>query len=338
MPMSENIQIHQLDLEIHGACNYKCEMCPQAWGRERAFLKGMPLDLFKKIVDDALQYGLVSASLHGSGEPTLNRNLPEMVKYLKEHKVEVVSFTNGQRLTRELSRSLFDAGLDILRISAIGCDEASYDKWMEPGAYDTVRDNARAAVAESKALGSQTQVHLYHLISEYEKREEEVVAYQENWIDYTGALAEIWLMHNWSGLYEEGVPYHREPIARARRSCGRPFSPLLEVRAGGIDGHAGAVVACCMVLGQDSKAVLGHLDHQSIAEVVSGDAYQSLRQAHSEERFDDISYCQKCDQLFDVPEALVWSNVPGRQYGESKIASGLDHRTFAPSSGLLGIE
>ena len=139
-------------------------------------------------------------------------------------------------------------------------------------------------------------------------------------------------MHNWSGSYEEDVPYHRDTLAlsKKRRSCGRPFSPLLEVRAGGLDGHSGAVVACCMVLGQDSKAVLGHLDHQTIAEVVSGEAYQNLRAVHAEGRFDEIPYCANCDQLYDFPDALVWSNIPGRKYGESKITSGLDHRSFAP--------
>jgi len=84
-----------------------------------------------------------------------------------------------------------------------------------------------------------------------------------------------------------------------------------------------------MVLGKDSEAVLGHLDGQSIAEVVGGDAYEELRAAHREGRFDDISYCKDCDQLYDLPESLVWSNIPGRAYGESKIVGGLDHRSFA---------
>ncbi|MBK34528.1 MAG: hypothetical protein CME26_03230 [Gemmatimonadetes bacterium] len=332
LPLPDDIQIYQLDLEIHGACNYKCEMCPQAWGRERSFLKSMPFDLFRKIVDDALQHGLKSASLHGSGEPTLNRNMPEMVRYLKSCDVEAVSFTNGLRLTEELAEQLFDAGLDTLRISAIGYDEASYARWMASDQYDEVRENVRKAIAARDHGGHATQVHLYHLITDLNRREEELTLYQENWVKHTGAFAEVWLMHNWSGEYEQNVPYHRDAMTRSKsqRSCGRPFSPLLEVRAGGLDGHAGAVVACCMVLGHDSEAVLGHLDHQTIEEVVRGDVYEELRSAHSEKRFHDISYCKDCDQLFDVPEALVWSNIPGRKYGESKITEGLDHRAFTP--------
>ena len=114
-----------------------------------------------------------------------------------------------------------------------------------------------------------------------------------------------------------------------RRSCSRPFSPLLQVRAGGLGGHTATVVSCCMVLGKDSKVVLGHLDDQTILEVVSGSHYVHLRDAHSEIRFDEISYCAKCDQLYDLPDSLVWINIEGREYGQSKVVSDMDHRTYS---------
>ena len=114
--------------------------------------------------------------------------------------------------------------------------------------------------------------------------------------------------------YERGELFD----AGKQRTCGRPFSPLLQVRAGGLDGHKAAVVACCMVLGKDSEGVLGHLDTNTIEEVVGGALYEELRTAHREERFDDISYCKGCDQLLEVPEALVWCDIEGREYGQSK--------------------
>ena len=57
-----------------------------------------------------------------------------------------------------------------------------------------------------------------------------------------------------------------------------------------------------MVLGNDATATLGHLDDQTIEEVYNGKKYQELRDAHKEERFDDIPYCKDCDQLYHVPE------------------------------------
>ena len=329
MPVTENIRITQLDLELNGGCNFKCEMCPQAEGREKDFVKKMPQDVMEKILDDAMNYGVKSVSLHGSGEPTLNPNMPDAVRAVKQRGLKCLSFTNGYRLNDKMSRRLIEAEIDVLRVSAIGYDRDSYHRWMSVDAFDMVRENVKGFGELNQEMGGSSEIHLYHLITDMDRKEEEAVGYRANWVDYTGAFAEIWLMHNWSGGYDS--PYARSELASTvqPRSCGRPFTELLQVRAGGNAGHTGAVVACCMVLGKDSTAVLGHLDDQSIEEVVAGQAYEELRAAHREGRFNDIPYCKDCDQLFDLPESLVWSNIPGRVYGQSKIACDLDHRTFA---------
>ena len=328
MPIPNKILIKQLDLELNGGCNYKCTMCPQADGREKDFLKKLPLNVMEKVLDDAMQYGLESVSLHGSGEPTLNKDMPEVVKLVKARGIKCLSFTNGSKLTGDLSKRLIDAGIDVLRVSAIGFDRQSYATWMSQDIFEEVRENVKRFVNINKKQGGKSEIHLYHLITDPAQADKEILAYQRNWIEYTGALGEIWMMHNWSGSYDS--PYHRDKVAKSKRkrSCGRPFSPLLQIRAGGLDGHHAAAVACCMVLGKDSEAVLGHLDTASIQEIVEGEAYTKLRKAHTEENFDDISYCKNCDQLYEVPESLVWSNIPGREYGQSKIVSDMDHRSY----------
>jgi pyruvate-formate lyase-activating enzyme len=331
MPIPEKIEIKQLDLELNGGCNYKCPMCPQADGREKDFLKKLPFDVFTKVVDDAMQYGLDTVSLHGSGEPTLNRDMPKFVKYVKDKGIKCLSFTNGYRLTEEVSRELIEAGIDVLRISCIGYDRGSYAHWMSMDSFQEVRDNVKRFVDLNREMGGKSEVHIHHLITDIENKDQEITSYRENWSDYTGAKSEIWLMHNWAGSEIE-LGYHREAMVAAadnRRSCGRPFSPLLQVRAGGLDGHTAGVVACCMVLGKDSEGVLGHLDTSTIAEVISGEAYTTLRDAHTNKRFNDISYCANCDQLYDVPESLVWTNIDGREYGQSKVVAEMDHRKFS---------
>ena len=46
--------------------------------------------------------------------------------------------------------------------------------------------------------------------------------------------------------------------------------------------------------------------------------------AHKEERFDDIPYCKDCDQLYHVPESLVWTNMKNRKYKQSKVLDTLE--------------
>ena len=189
---------------------------------------------------------------------------------------------------------------------------------MRKNAFKYVRENVKNLVRQTK--GTNTRVQSQHLILDPEKKDYEVEQLRKNWIDYTGIDAEIWLMHNWSGTYEGEYGRNKDD----RRGCGRPFQPMLQVRAGGLGKHQGAVVACCMVLGNDAAATLGHLDDQTIEEVYNGEKYQELRDAHKEERFDDIPYCKDCDQLYHVPESLVWTNMKNRKYKQSKVLDTLE--------------
>ncbi len=321
-------KIRQLDIELHGGCNYECSMCPQSNnGREKNFKKLLPKELFFSIVDQCMELGLESISLHGSGEPTLCKYLPEAVKYCKDKGLKVVTFTNGSLLTEKLSKQLIDAGLDILRMSVIGYDNETYEKWMSKPNFELIRENAKRFTELAKE--TKTELHSYHLILNEEDKEMEVKYYKENYVDYVGAKSEVWMIHNWAGTYDE-TPYsrvhlisHLEKQMTNQRTCGRMFQPMLQVRAGGLDDHYGAVVSCCMTLGRDSEAVLGHLDTNTVKEIWNGSEYRHLRKMHIEGKWDEISYCKNCDQLYDFPESLVWTNIEGRKYKQSKTLDDL---------------
>jgi MoaA/NifB/PqqE/SkfB family radical SAM enzyme len=144
----------------------------------------------------------------------------------------------------------------------------------------------------------------YHLICDPTKIEYEIEQYQKNWIDIVDSNAEIWKMHNWSGIYKT-VNFKRKG---ERKTCGRPFSPDLTIRAGGNDGHKLSVAPCCQTLGRDSEAVLGNLDDESLDKIWNGEKYQWLRKMHSKKRFDEISFCRDCDFLYSDSSVLVWTN------------------------------
>ena len=114
-------------------------------------------------------------------------------------------------------------------------------------------------------------------------------------------------MHNWSGVYEP--EYERKGN---KKTCGRPFSPDIVIRSGGIDGKTGAVHPCCQVLGRDDEAVLGHGSENKIIDIWNGDKYNELRQQHKEGNFP--SFCRDCDFLVDDPEVLVYTNHDRKNY------------------------
>ena len=312
--------IRQLDMELFGGCNYKCVMCPQgtAQGREKAFKQTLTWRNFCKIVEDAISHGVEVISLHGGGEPTLHKHFIACIKYIKDRGIKCTTLSNGYTLDDKLIAQIAESGIDVFKISVIGYDAETYKTTMQKDAFYQVRASVKRLVEATNKTN--TSIESQHLILDSANKAFEVESLITNWVNYTGINAEIWLMHNWSGVYDG--PYTRRK--ENRRGCGRPFRPMLQVRAGGLDKQQGAVVACCMVLGNDKIATLGHLDNQTITEVLNGAKYQELRNAHREERFDDIPYCKDCDQLWDVPESLVWTNIKNRQYKQSKWLDNLE--------------
>ena len=332
--MAVDLEIHeikQINLEVAGGCNLRCPMCPQSTGREKEFMKRLPLEEFRHIVDQAIPKGLQYVTLNGSGEPLLYTQLEEAVAYLTERGISSLIYTNGTRLTPERFERLCQAGLTVCKVSCMGWDRESYAKWMSVDAFDQVRANLKACVALLKDKGYATFLQTNHLVHDVDQLEQERNLYLKNWVEYLGVKAEIWLTHNWAGQYaNEGA--NREVVfsGRRRRSCGRPLAPVLEIRAGGLGNKHGAVVPCPYVLGMDSKGVMGHTEDTPLMEIVNGEPMKALRAAHPAGDFDAFEYCKNCDQLLDIQESLVWTNIEGRTYGTSRVSL-ISYLDYVPS-------
>ena len=112
-----------LYLEVTNRCNLLCETCPRTFEALEP-PADMSMDLFTSIVDQAA--GLKRAVLHGVGEPMLVRDLPRMVRTLKDRGVYVLFNTNGTLLRERRFVELIEAGLDELRVSLDAADAATY--------------------------------------------------------------------------------------------------------------------------------------------------------------------------------------------------------------------
>lgn len=288
-------------IEINGGCNYSCQMCPQSNpGRHKGFLKKMPLSQFEEIVAECAEAGVNVINLEGSGEPTLNRDLPKYIEIVKKHNAKAFIFSNGMRAKDQFMKDIVDAGVDFFRFSIIGYDESTYLKWMNSKNFNLVVDNLHSMQEYVTQSGSNAAIATYHLILDNNNVDYEVEQYKKI-VDSAKVKTEIWKMHNWSGVYEP--EYGRNG---KKKTCGRPFSPDIVVRAGGLDGQTGAVHPCCQVLGRDEEAVLGHFSENSLKEIWYGEKYEKLREQHRSGDYPD--FCKGCDFLIDDPEVLVYTN------------------------------
>src|ERR1700674_2526312 len=101
-----------LYLETTNRCNLLCTTCPRTF-EELEPEKDMSWELFTSIIDQFPKIARVV--LHGVGEPMLVKELPRMIRYLKDRGVYVLFNTNGTLLTKANGQAVMEAGLDELR-------------------------------------------------------------------------------------------------------------------------------------------------------------------------------------------------------------------------------
>src|ERR1041385_8744612 len=139
-----------LYLETTNRCNLLCTTCPRTY-EELEPPADMSWGLFTSIVDQSPS--LVRAVLHGVGEPMLVKNLPRMVRYLKDRGIYVLFNTNGTVLNERNGRALIDAGLDELRVSLDAANAKSYLAIRGKDYFHRILKNVRAFRAMQEREG-----------------------------------------------------------------------------------------------------------------------------------------------------------------------------------------
>lgn len=119
-------------------CNFKCFYCMHSTRGEAGgpldktgfSLEHMDMDFFTKLVKDIMQFPKIPnrVCFSGLGEPLTNKNLPQMIRMLRnagfEGRIDVIS--NGSLLTHEMSDELIEAGISRIQISVQGLSTETY--------------------------------------------------------------------------------------------------------------------------------------------------------------------------------------------------------------------
>ena len=86
-------------IDITSLCNHTCTFCSN---RKMANKKNADNNLVYKVLDDARKEGSTSVGLYATGEPFLNKNLEDYIKYAKKIGYEYVYITtNGAACTQK---------------------------------------------------------------------------------------------------------------------------------------------------------------------------------------------------------------------------------------------
>lgn len=88
---------YKINLHVLEACNFKCRQCFSKFGTEKL----LPMEGWKKIVDNCIAGADVDEFNIAGGEPILYPGLAELVKYIRSKGIKVSLITNGSLMDEE---------------------------------------------------------------------------------------------------------------------------------------------------------------------------------------------------------------------------------------------
>lgn len=270
-----------LNIEPTNACNLKCIMC---YNNDVKTKKGiMDLDLYKKIIDESSLYNLESIKLSWRGEPLLNSNIIEMIRYAKEKNVLDVSFnTNALLLTDELSEQLIDSNLDMILFSVDGATKETYEKIRVGGDYDKMVKNIKRFLEIKKQKKSKFPYTRIQFVKMDENCNETEL-----------------LVNTWNSLVDKILIFPSLPLKfdiNAMKEFNvirrKPCDQLWKRLSITWDGN---VSMCCTDWKPD--IVLGNINTDTIYSLWHGTKLNSIRNMHKNGLYDKISICKDCSSL-----------------------------------------
>jgi sulfatase maturation enzyme AslB (radical SAM superfamily) len=261
-----------VQIESTNLCNAKCVFCPRDEMHRRQGV--MDLDLFKKIVDECAALGITHVRVHNYGEPFLDKQLVEKVRYAKEKGIaEVGMISNGSLITEPIARGMIEAGLDAINISVDAAGKDVFERTRVNLDYDTVIGNIRTLARLRQESGRTHPKLILSFVRQGNTADEQ--AFIDEWSQVADKV-HITDLHNWAGTLntESDVRY---PCYRVWLT----FTVLWD----------GRVSLCCADF--DGRHVLGDLRTSTIAQVWNSPAYRAVRRQHLESGGPEI--CRSCD-------------------------------------------
>jgi len=301
-----------LYLETTNRCNLLCTTCPRTF-EDLEPAADMSWELFTSIVDQFPRIARVV--LHGVGEPMMVRDLPRMIRYLKERGIYVLFNTNGTLLTQRSGQQLVDSGLDELRISLDAATPESFAAVRGRDLFPRILRNIRTFTALQRQLQSATprvslwltglketiaelpafvrlardlgvfEVYLQRLVYFTDGQGlarsqsalfEQLDAGEEAQIREAQSLAKsLGVAFNASGATEPGTSLRQQRDKQPWSLCRRPWSLMY------FTAHGKALPCCIAPFSMHGYAsfTLGDATQQTLREIWNGPRYQDFRRA-----------------------------------------------------------
>jgi hypothetical protein len=301
-------------IESTNLCNARCINCTREIMTRATGV--MEMGLFKKIVDECAENRAGVIHLHNFGEPFLDRQVFDKIRYIRDRGLKTRLFTNLSVFNREMAAQLIETGLSRIKISIDGADRETFESIRRGLKYDKVVENIETLLDEKKRCGSKfPKVGLVFVETDQNCGQTDV--FKQMW---KGRVDSIHIMkhHNWGGAATASIGATPSVIGgattgviggAAKTSNGaapdsvenRPDARSLDLRAMPCLRiwrtftilYNGEAALCCM--DYDGLVKLGDVTKNTIREIFMGQRLKKIKSWHLSGRFDRIPICARCE-------------------------------------------
>ena len=285
-------------------CNLSCPFCPTGQKREVRTKGKIKLDDFKAVLDKLGPY-LIHIDLVNWGEPLLNENIFDMVKYAKQYSMDIKIDTNLTCLNEAGAEKLVKSGLDKIVVSMDGLNEDTYSKYRVGGNFKTVMDNLKLLLKKRKELRSpKLYITWQFLVFRHNEHEinNAIKMGKKLGIDHVGITKAFIGDKDWIPLNQEYSNYNVDRIDKSELTsehfkvfdnafCNWPWEAIA------INTN-GSVSVCCSV--EEEKDDFGNIFDQPFEELWNSEKYQDARayiKNRKDEKRDAKNICIGCKHL-----------------------------------------
>ena len=275
-----------LDIETYNVCNFRCTMCPYPDMTREKML--MSMDLFKKIIDDAVKNNIGEVCLNFYNEPFLDPLLFERIEYVKSKGLKVMFNSNGSLLTGEKINALLDTSLDSISFSFDAATKEAYEKTRVGGDFNRTKNNILELIRERNRRGLKKPFVIIYFVAQNDNFQE-ISKFKSFWKEYCDRVNIGWVdARRTEGLLPEDLKIRK---SRDIYPCRSIFQHMLVM-------SSGKVALCCF--DYDGSIVLGDLNEQSINEVWNSDKIKGIRELHLSGQGNKIKLCKDtiCGMLY----------------------------------------
>ena len=149
-------------VEVSGICNLRCISCPRAERRPtNRNLTMMDLESFKRVIDKIRHEDpfVGNIQLYQWGEPTINKSLPDMIRYARENDI-LCTISSNLNYTADF-RAMIESRPECMRVSVSGTGE-NYAITHTGGNWNNFISNVETVAGLRREIYPEMKVELYY--------------------------------------------------------------------------------------------------------------------------------------------------------------------------------